>query len=58
MYTALSYTWGAPNKTYVIEVNGRKLKVRDNLYIALKYIRDAKKLLRPLAGTIIMAPKC
>ena len=42
-YTALSYTWGSPNKTRTIKVDGRKIEIRDNLYYALQHIRNPKQ---------------
>jgi len=42
-YTALSYTWGSPNKTRTIKVDGRKIENRDNLYNALQHIRNPKQ---------------
>ena len=39
-YEALSYTWGTPDKTHSVTMNGAKLRVTFNLYIALRYLRD------------------
>lgn len=36
LFTALSYTWGAPSPTFDIVVNRGKLKVRENLFMFLK----------------------
>ncbi|KAF7954586.1 hypothetical protein EAE96_005706 [Botrytis aclada] len=41
-YTALSYTWGAPDNTSYICVNGCKHKVTPNLESALRHLRDHK----------------
>ncbi|KAI3326824.1 ankyrin [Xylariaceae sp. AK1471] len=38
-YEALSYTWGFPENTDSIVVNGRRLGVTMNLYLALQYLR-------------------
>lgn len=44
-YVALSYTWGDPVDTALVEVNGKQLPVRKNLEAALRALRD-KQLLR------------
>ncbi|KAF4621538.1 hypothetical protein G7Y89_g14534 [Cudoniella acicularis] len=38
-YEALSYTWGRNQKTDDILVNGNKLGITKNLYLALRYLR-------------------
>jgi hypothetical protein len=38
-YEALSYTWGSSTLAYHIEVNGKRLKVTENLYWALHDLR-------------------
>jgi hypothetical protein len=38
-YEALSYTWGSTNDLYEIEVNGKKLPVTGNLFLALQQLR-------------------
>jgi hypothetical protein len=38
-YLALSYTWGDPEPTYTVRLNGRKFKVRKNLHEALLHFR-------------------
>jgi hypothetical protein len=38
-YEALSYTWGNTNNLYEIEVNGKKLPVTGNLFLALQQLR-------------------
>jgi ankyrin repeat protein len=38
-YEALSYTWGSPEITRSIEVDGRRLGVTRNLYLALQHLR-------------------
>jgi hypothetical protein len=37
---ALSYVWGAPNRTRVITCNGAQLKITPNLEVALQAIRS------------------
>jgi hypothetical protein len=37
-YDALSYTWGDPNVTRPIEVNGAAVQVTSNLEQALQYV--------------------
>jgi len=39
-YDALSYTWGDPNATKLIEVDGVAVKVTSNLEQALRHMRD------------------
>ncbi len=39
-YLALSYVWGASGKNRTVRVNSRAFPVTDNLYDALKHIRD------------------
>jgi len=39
-YIALSYVWGSYSKDRAIKVNNRLVPVTDNLYDALKHIRD------------------
>ncbi|THV49869.1 hypothetical protein BGAL_0175g00060 [Botrytis galanthina] len=41
-YVALSYTWGAPNNTSYIRVNGYQHKVTPNLESALRHLRNDK----------------
>jgi ankyrin repeat protein len=38
-YEALSYTWGGMEKTCIIRINGMKMSVTENLFIALRYLR-------------------
>jgi ankyrin repeat protein len=38
-YEALSYTWGGADKPYEVEINGRKMPVTENLYLALQHLR-------------------
>jgi hypothetical protein len=38
-YEALSYTWGSPDVTYRILVNGIRFHIRQNLYWALLKLR-------------------
>src|SRR5262245_9932896 len=38
-YAALSYTWGAIERPYEIIVNGNRLPITKNLYLALRYLR-------------------
>jgi ankyrin repeat protein len=38
-YEALSYTWGSTRKLHEITMNGRKMNITENLYIALWYLR-------------------
>lgn len=38
-YEALSYTWGSSTLAYHIEVNGKRLKITENLYWALHDLR-------------------
>lgn len=44
-YEALSYTWGDPNDTNVIVINGRRFDITVNLECALRHLRrlDAKR---------------
>ncbi|KAI4656552.1 uncharacterized protein J4E78_006441 [Alternaria triticimaculans] len=39
-YDALSYTWGDPNATKLIEVDGVAVEVTSNLEQALRHMRD------------------
>jgi ankyrin repeat protein len=39
-YDALSYTWGAMEKTAAVTVNGKALNVTENLYSALQHLRS------------------
>ena len=39
-YEAVSYAWGAPIFANTIIVNGQSLKIADNLYHALQYLRS------------------
>ncbi|KAH0545111.1 hypothetical protein FGG08_000723 [Glutinoglossum americanum] len=41
-YSALSYTWGEPQPTYPILLDGMEFKVRRNLLEALRYFRSTK----------------
>ncbi|KAH9208123.1 heterokaryon incompatibility protein-domain-containing protein, partial [Leptodontidium sp. 2 PMI_412] len=41
-YSALSYTWGSPDRTNSIKVNGSRLQIRENLWNALHDLRDPK----------------
>ncbi|KAE8447515.1 hypothetical protein EG329_010645 [Mollisiaceae sp. DMI_Dod_QoI] len=38
-YDALSYTWGSAVTTNSITIDGRRLKITQNLYLALMYLR-------------------
>ncbi|KAH7087134.1 ankyrin repeat-containing domain protein, partial [Paraphoma chrysanthemicola] len=38
-YEALSYTWGATERTKQIILNGKRFMVTENLYLALQYLR-------------------
>ena len=42
IYEALSYTWRAPPNTKEVKVFGINIKVRDNLYWALNYLRQPR----------------
>ncbi|KAK2595337.1 hypothetical protein QQS21_006937 [Conoideocrella luteorostrata] len=42
-YTALSYTWGAPNETRPVVVNGHRFNATTNLYWALRRLRAIGK---------------
>jgi hypothetical protein len=42
-YTALAYAWGTYHRSYGIIVNGQSFYVRDNLYAALRELRDAEE---------------
>ena len=35
-FDALSYTWGSPKPTATIKLNGKKIRIRSNLYDVLK----------------------
>lgn len=37
-FAAVSYTWGAPNTGYLIELNGQNYAVRENCHSALEYL--------------------
>jgi hypothetical protein len=39
-YIALSYTWGGGHADRRIQINGHKVLVRENLFLALKMIED------------------
>ncbi|RYO19167.1 hypothetical protein AA0111_g10544 [Alternaria arborescens] len=39
-YDALSYTWDGADKNFTVTVNGRSLKVTENLYLALQRLRS------------------
>ncbi|OAF99701.1 HET-domain-containing protein, partial [Paraphaeosphaeria sporulosa] len=39
-FTALSYTWGKPDPTFEITLNGRQIQVRENLCSFLKQARE------------------
>lgn len=41
-FTALSYTWGDPTTTVDITLNGHQFPVSENLYAALKSVRQQK----------------
>ena len=43
-YVALSYTWGSPADTTLIEVNGEQWVVRKNLEAALRALREKRLL--------------
>jgi hypothetical protein len=38
-YEALSYTWGSTERTDHVTINGRKLTITQNLYLALEHLR-------------------
>ncbi|KAE8454208.1 hypothetical protein EG329_005133 [Mollisiaceae sp. DMI_Dod_QoI] len=40
-YHAVSYTWGAPKPTALIQVSGKQLPVRKNLFLFLKAMAEA-----------------
>jgi len=42
-HEALSYTWGIPDVQWEIELDGVKVKVRKNLWTALKHLRDPSR---------------
>jgi hypothetical protein len=42
-YDALSYTWGDPNDTKPIEVDGVEIQVTSNLERALRHLREGKE---------------
>jgi hypothetical protein len=42
-YTALAYAWGTSHYNYGIIVNGQSFYVRDNLFAALRELRDAEE---------------
>ncbi|KAK4443692.1 heterokaryon incompatibility protein-domain-containing protein [Podospora aff. communis PSN243] len=39
-YVALSYVWGAPDRTHVLECNGLKILITETLEKALRHLRD------------------
>ncbi|KAL7964967.1 heterokaryon incompatibility domain-containing protein [Trichoderma sp. SZMC 28014] len=43
-YEALSYVWGTSSSSRQIFLNGNKITVTDNLFDALTYLRDVKKI--------------
>ena len=42
-YKAVSYTWGEPVLSHSICINGRAMRVRDNLFRALLYLRHTSR---------------
>jgi hypothetical protein len=38
-YEALSYTWGSEEMTDKIKISGMELRLTQNLYIAVQYLR-------------------
>lgn len=42
-YEALSYTWGSPDVQWEIELDVVRVKVRRNLWTALKHLRDPSR---------------
>jgi hypothetical protein len=42
-YEALSYTWGPPAVVKGIELNGTRVDVRENLWSALKHLRNSRQ---------------
>lgn len=46
-YEALSYVWGSPEATYVIEINGKPFRITENLYEALGHLqlRDQDRMI-------------
>lgn len=40
-YHAVSYTWGPPEPTVLIQVNGKQVPVRENLYLFLRAMVEA-----------------
>lgn len=45
-YKALSYTWGAPEHSKTISLQGTTVSVRENLWQALRHLRSSEKELR------------
>jgi hypothetical protein len=41
IYEALSYAWGSPDLTQSITVDGKTLKVTNNLAVVLRYLRKS-----------------
>jgi hypothetical protein len=39
-YAAVSYTWGAPGRTWKISVNGEPIMIREHCYFALQQLKD------------------
>ncbi|KAH8822051.1 heterokaryon incompatibility protein-domain-containing protein [Xylogone sp. PMI_703] len=44
MYTALSYVWGCPDKTKRVYIDGTRLMITQNLYSALRDLRDETRV--------------
>jgi len=42
-YVALSYVWGAPNRTHALECNGQSILITETLDRALRHVRDPVK---------------
>ena len=42
-YKAVSYTWGEPVLSHMIYINGRAMRVRYNLFMALLYLRHTSR---------------
>lgn len=43
IYEALSYTWGEAKEMHIIFVNNQPFPVTPNLFVALKYLREAEE---------------
>ena len=45
-YKALSYTWGAPEPTRILSLDGIQIEVRENLWQALYHVREEETTVR------------